>query len=174
VALEWAKLQPAIGNVDLRPYLFVTRDRKDFFGANTIMGQIVSIAEKMLGPKLTVQAHESELRKLAPPEASQVFEALRSRIIGADSFAVEPAGVPGLAVLVRAQPILQGSLLDFLESLPQTRIGPWACVGWEAVIKDADAVKRFDQLLETWSQTNNSILKASAATILRTRKQGGR
>jgi hypothetical protein len=174
VALDWAKLQPPIGNIDLRPYLFVTRDRKDFFGATTIMGQIASIAEKLLGPKLAVQVYEPELRKLAPPEASQVFEALRSRIIGADSFAAEPAGVPGLAFLVKAQPILQASLLDFLESLPQTKIGPWACVGWEAVIKDADAVRRFDQLLETWSQTSNTVLKASAGTILRTRKQGGR
>jgi predicted KAP-like P-loop ATPase len=172
--LAWAHLQPPLDRVDLRPYLFVTRDRKDFFGAATILGQIASVADKLFGPKLAVQAHEADLRRLAPPEAAQVFEIVRGRIIGSDTFDTEPAGAAGLAVLVRAQPILQSNLLDFLESLPQNRIGVWASTGWEGVIKDADAVRRFDQLLETWIQSGNAFLKSSATATLRTRKQGGR
>jgi predicted KAP-like P-loop ATPase len=174
IALDWARLSPSIGATDLRPYLFVTRDRKDFFGSATILGQVAVIAEKLFGQKLAVQAQESDLRKLAPPEVAQVFEIIRGRIIGTASFESEPAGVAGLAVLVKAQPLLQNSLLDFLESLPQNKVGAWVCAGWESVIKDADAVKRFDQLLETWSQSGNGFLKASAANILRTRKQGAR
>jgi predicted KAP-like P-loop ATPase len=174
MALEWAKLFPAIGNLDLRPYLFVTRDRKDFFGASTLLGQVATIAEKLFGQKLAVQAHEADLRRLALPEAAQVFEIIRGRIIGSDSFEKEPPGVAGLAVLVKAQPLLQSNLMNFLEALPQTRVGAWACAGWESVIKDADAIRRFDLLLENWSQNGNSVLKVSATNISRTRKQGGR
>jgi hypothetical protein len=172
--MDWARLQPSIGSVDLRPYLFLTRDRKDFFGATTIMGQIANIAEKLLGPKLAVQAHEAELRQLAPPEAAQVFEAVRSHIVGAASFNVEPAGVPGLVVLVKAQPVLQGNLMDFLENLPQSKVGPWVCAGWEGAIKDTDVVRRFDLLLEAWSKQGSAALKATASTALRTRRQGVR
>jgi predicted KAP-like P-loop ATPase len=172
--LDWARLQPPIGAVDLRPYLFVTRDRKDYFGAATVLGQIASVAEKLLGSKLAVQAHEAELRRLAAPEAAQVFEAIRSRVVGADSFNGEPAGVAGLAVLVKAQPVLQSNLLDFLESLPQNRVGTWVCAGWEGAIKDAEVGQRFDQLLEKWSQNGSSMLKATAGATLRTRKRGGR
>ncbi|MGD0797742.1 MAG: Qat anti-phage system ATPase QatA [Acidobacteriaceae bacterium] len=174
MALDWARLSPPIGAIDLRPYLFVARDRKDFFGAATILGQVASIAEKLFGQKLAVQGHEADLRKLAPPEAAQVFEIIRGRVIGSDSFETEPAGAAGLGVLVKAQPFLQSNLLDFLESLPPNRIGPWACAGWENVIKEADMVRRFDQLLENWSLNGSQFLKASAANTLRTRKQGAR
>jgi hypothetical protein len=169
---SWAQIPPAIGTTDLRPYLFVAKDRKDYFGATSILGQLASVAEKLLGSKFTVQALEHELRQLAPPEAAQVFEAVRGRIIGTDTFDSEPAGVAGLTVLVKAHPTLQGNLLDFLEALPCARLGAWACSGWEGVIKDPDLGRRFDQLLEIWSKDGSQFLKATASTALRTRKQG--
>jgi predicted KAP-like P-loop ATPase len=169
---SWAQIPPAIGPTDLRPYLFVAKDRKDYFGATSILGQLASVAEKLLGSKFSVQALESDLRQLAPPEAAQVFEVVRGRIIGADTFDSEPAGVAGLTVLVKAHPTLQGSLMDFLEALPGARLGAWACSGWEGVIKDPDFGRRFDQLLETWSKDGSQFLKATASTALRTRKQG--
>lgn len=171
---SWAQVAPTIGATDLRPYLFVTKDRKDYFGAISILGQLAAVAEKLLGPKLAVQASEAELRKLAGPEAAQVFDAVRGRIIGADTFDTEPAGAAGLAVLVRAHPSLQGNLLDFLEALPRNRLGPWACAGWEGVIKDAELSQRYDQLLETWSREGGHVLKVAATGTLRTRRQGGR
>ena len=127
---SWAQIPPAIGTTDLRPYLFVAKDRKDYFGATSILGQLATVAEKLLGSKFTVQALEKDLRQLASPEAAQVFEAVRGRIIGGDTFDSEPAGVAGLSVLVKAHPTLQGSLLDFLEALPRARLGPWVCSGW--------------------------------------------
>ncbi len=172
--LEWAGLEPSLAKTDLRPYLFVTKDRKDFFGAGTAFGQIASIAERLMGARLAVQGEEANLRSLAPPEAAQVFEMLRTRIIASDSFEKAPDGVDGIAVLVRAQPSLQTNLLDFLEALPANHLGPWACSGWTTALKDADAVKRFDQLLGGWGKNGSSILKLTAANTLRTRTQGGR
>jgi len=168
--LDWARLQPPIGGIDLRPYLFVTRDRKDFFGAATVLGQIANVAEKLMGSKLAVQAHDAELRRLAAPEAAQVFDVVRARIIAADTFDTEPSGAAGLAVLAKAQPILQSSLLDFLEAIPHNRTGAWACAGWEGAIKDVEMVRRFDQLLERWSRDGADFLKAAAGATLRTRK----
>src|SRR5207247_11381253 len=42
----WAQIPPAIATFDLRPYLFVAKDRKDYFGATSILGQLASVAEK--------------------------------------------------------------------------------------------------------------------------------
>lgn len=169
---SWAEIPPAIGTLDLRPYLFVAKDRKDYFGATSVLGQLASVAEKLLGPKFAVQALEKELRQLAVPEAAQVFEAVRGRIIGGDTFDTEPAGAAGLTVLVKAHPALQGNLLDFLEALPLGRLGAWVCSGWEGVIKDPDMVQRFDQLLEAWSKDGSQFLKVTATAALRTRKHG--
>ena len=169
---SWAKIEPSIGALDLRPYLFVAKDRKDYFGATTVLGQLASVVEKLLGSKFVVQGFETELRQLAVPEAAQVLDVIRARIVGGDTFDTEPAGAAGIAVLVKAHPPLQGNLVDFLEALPKQRLGPWACSGWEGVIKDPDQSRRYDQLLEAWKRDGSPLLKAAAGAALRTRNQG--
>lgn len=170
----WAKLPPELGKLDLRPYLFVTKDRKDYFGAASALGRLAAVVEKLLGPKLQVQGFESELKQLVPAEAAQVFEALRGRIVGGDTFDTEPTGVAGLGVLVRAHPTLQSNLLDLLEALPADRCGPWVASGWEAIIRDPSETARFDKLLEGWSGSKSPFLKTTASSALRTRKGGAR
>jgi len=172
VVLSWARIEPSIGKSDLRPYLFVAKDRKDYFGATTVLGQLANVAERLLGSKFMVQGLETELRQLAVPEAAQVLDLLRARIVGSDTFDTEPAGAAGMTVLVKAQPALQGLLLDFLEALPRQKLGPWACTGWEGVIKDPDLSQRFDQLLEAWMKDGSPFLKAAATAALRTRHKG--
>ena len=129
--------------------------------------------EQLFGGKLAVQALDAELKRLAPPEAAQVFEAVRGRVVGGDSFDTEPAGAVGLAVLVKAHPALQSNLLDFLEALPPDRLGPWACSGWQSALKDTEATQRFDRLLQLWGKDGGTMLKAAANGVLRTR-QGAR
>jgi len=169
---SWAQIEPSIGALDLRPHLFVAKDRKDYFGATTVLGQLAGVAEKLLGSKFVVQGLETELRQLAVPEAAQVLDFVRGRIVGSDTFDTEPAGAAGIAVLVKAHPALQGNLLDFLEAFPRQRLGPWACSGWEGVIKDPDQSRRYDQLLEAWKRDGSQFLKAAAGAALRTRNQG--
>jgi hypothetical protein len=140
----------------------------------TAFGQVAAIVDRLLAGKMAVQAEETGLRSLAPPEAAQVFEMLRARIVASGSFDKAPNGVEGLAVLVRAQPALQPNLLDFLEALPAAQLGPWVCSGWATSLKDPASSKRFEQLLEAWSTTGGTVLKTVAASTLRTRTPGGR
>ncbi|MBJ6900009.1 NTPase KAP, partial [Vibrio cholerae] len=81
--------------------------------------------DKLFGGKMVVQGLEAELKQLAQPEADKVFEAVRSKIVSAGDFSTKPEGIDGLVVLVKAQPSLQGALLDFLTSLPKDKCGPW-------------------------------------------------
>jgi len=101
-----------------------------------------------------------------------VFEELRGRIMGGDSFETQPAGVAGMTVLVRAHDILQANLLDMLESLPANRCGPWAASGWAGVIKGGDFVTRLDGLLAGWAETGSPTLRAAASAATRTGKRG--
>lgn len=166
----WAAVPTAIGGEDLRPYLFVAKDRKDYFGAASVLGHLAAVVEQLFGGKFAVQGLEADLKRLALPEAAQIFEAVRGRIVGGDSFDTEPPGAAGLAVLVKAHPTLQGNLVDLLETLPRDRLGPWVCGGWEGVLKDGDATQRFDRLLQTWGKEGGAMLKAAASGVLRTRQ----
>lgn len=169
---SWAKLSPKIGEEDLRPYLFVAKDRKDYFGAASVLGRLSAVVEKLMGSKLAVQSYDGELRQLVPAEAGQVFEELRGRIMGGDSFETTPAGVAGMTVLVRAHDFLQSNLLDMLESLPANRCGPWVASGWTGVITGGEFVARLDGLLEDWAEIGSSTLKAAAGAAARTGKGG--
>lgn len=161
--LDWARLTPKLSGLDLRPYLFVTKDKKDYFGPVSVLGHLAGVVEKLFGGKMTVQGYETELKQLVQPEAEKVFEAVRSKIMGTGAFDIKPAGVDGLLVLVKAQPALQGRLMDFLEALPTGRCGPWVVGGWQQVVKDTDSSARLTKLVGDWSKaTNNPTLKAAA------------
>ena len=165
---DWAAIPILRGGEDLRPYLFVAKDRKDYFGATSTLGHLAAVVEQLFGGKLAVQNLESELKRLAAPEATQLFEAVRGRIIGGDSFETEPPGIAGIVVLVKAHPELQDNLLDFLEQLPPTNLGAWVCKGWDGILHDDNAKRRFNDLLQVWGKDGGKVLKTAASAILRT------
>ncbi len=166
---EWASLEPKLGATDLRPYLFVAKDRKDYFVASSKLGRLAGIVEQLLGPKLTVRTMLAEIRALAGPDAAAVFEELHSHIMGNGDLTKKPAGADGIAALVEIHPALETNLLDFLESLPQDKVGAWPTGGW--VIKDQANITRFDLLMVRWSSvTTNKVLQAAATTIRKVKK----
>lgn len=170
----WAAVEPSLTSVDLRPYLFVTKDRKDYFGAGSVLGDLTTVVEQLLAPKIAVQALDADLRRLTTAEAEQVFQGVRGRIIGGDVFDTEPPGVAGLVVLVKAHPALQASLVDFLEGLPSDRLGPWAVKGWEGAIRDPEPVARLGQLVGSWAASaKNPLLKGAADAVRRIGKATG-
>lgn len=168
--MAWAAVPTALGGEDLRPYLFVAKDRKDYFGTISALGYLSTIVDQLLGSRLAVYGLLDDLKRLTQPEAAQIFEAVRGRIIGGDSFSAEPAGIAGLGVLVKAHPTLQNDLLNFLEILPCDRLGPWVCKGWTEILKDTTASQHFNQLLQTWSARGDTKLKTAAQNVLRTRQ----
>lgn len=171
--MAWARVQPSLAKIDLRPYLFVTKDKKDYFGPASALGHLAKVAEKLFESKLSVQALEPELKLLAQPEAENLFEAVRTKIMSGDNFDIQPVGVDGMAVLVKAQPNLQGKLLDFLDALPVSRCGPWVVGGWQSVLKDADAIAKYNKMLEGWSKlSNNPMLRLAADAAIKTKKGG--
>ncbi|QOZ71889.1 Qat anti-phage system ATPase QatA [Bradyrhizobium arachidis] len=166
----WSQVPPPLANVDLRPYLFVTKDRKDYFGAASALGHLAGVVEKLLGPKLAVQSLDADLKLLKEPEAAQVFEALRSRIMGEDSFMTAPLGIDGLSVLVKTHPVLQTNLLDFLGALPVERCGAWPVSGWQGVVTDQAAATRLTNLIEEWATSGKKSPLANAAIAARKMK----
>ncbi len=168
---EWAAVEPKIGNIDLRPYLFVAKDKKDYFGGTSALGKLAIVAQQLLGPKISVQGMAGELKTLAAPEAAQVFEEVRTTIMSKGVFDTSPSGTDGLVVLVTAHPTLEASLLDFLEGLPTAHLGAWAVGGWNSAIRDSANKIRLQQIIERWSGvTNNAALKAAATATLTTLK----
>ncbi|EMO56844.1 KAP family P-loop domain protein [Leptospira santarosai str. CBC1416] len=169
---EWAKVQPLIGDRDLRPYLFIAKDRKDYFGTNSALGHLITLTEKLLESKFIIQSFKLKLSELNPNEASEVFELLITRIVGSNKLQTTPKGAEGLEILVKSHPQLQSRLLDFLASLSVDTLGPWVCSGWSEAIVDQVQFDRFKELLHHWSKNGSALLKTTAKTTLATYRMG--
>jgi hypothetical protein len=168
--LSWARVQPPLADEDLRPYLFIAKDRRDYFGGVSVLGQLSALADQLMGSRLIVQGLGPRLRELKLPEAAKVFEVLRTRIMSGDDFTTAPPGIEGMTVLVKAHPDLQESLLGFLEALPHAKLGGWVVAGWREVIQEGYQA-RFDELLRSWEASDNLSLRTVAAGVLRTAKR---
>lgn len=162
VLKHWSAINPSLAGVDLRPYLFVSKERTDYFGATAIHGHLALLAEQMFGSKMVVQRLGDELKSLAGQEALQLFEVVRGRIINSSNFDKEPAGVAGLTVLVKNHPELQDNLVDFLEGLHLDNLGPWVVSGWSLVLTKPEVISRLKNIMSVWAKDGKSPLKAAA------------
>ena len=162
-AKQWAAIEPPLAEHDLRPYVFVTRDRRSVFGAVTSLGELDELVVKLQGSPLQVRQASAEVARLQTLEAEQVFDVLRVKVRDAEDLAEEPAGARGLAEISRQHPFLQASLLAFLKDLPVSKLGPWVVTGWAGTFAEMDVKAEFDGLLDEWAQQDeNKPLKAAA------------
>lgn len=165
-AKGWAAIDPPLTGVDLRPYVFVTRDKRSSLGGLAAASHLEGLVEKLMGPTMMVRGAIGEIAKLTGPEPEEVFEAIRGRIFQEDNFAAKPKGADGLARLVEAHPALQRRLLEFIRELPVTKVGSWAASSWGACFTDTGIAAEYQTTLRSWAeQTENSILQKAAQGI---------
>lgn len=163
----WAAIDPPLSGVDLRPYVFVTRDKRSSLGGLVAASHLEGLVEKLMGPLMMVRGAAAEIAKLTGPEPEEVFEAIRGRILQEDNFTSKPKGVDGLVRLVEAFPVLQRRLLDFIRELPVNKIGTWAASSWGNCFPDPAISTEFKAVVRSWTeQTENSVLQRAALGII--------
>lgn len=170
-AKQWVGVDPSLKDTDLRPYVFVTRDKRNHLGTFGAPSHLESLVDRLMGTRLSVGQLSGELAKLAGSEPEQVFDAISSQILSAEDLNTAPKGVQGLIALVKAHPALQRRLLVFLRDLPVDKIGTWAATTWGECFVDAATGAAFAQQQQAWlTQTSNTKLSAAAKAALSVKK----
>jgi predicted KAP-like P-loop ATPase len=163
---NWITIEPPLKGVDLRPYLFVTRDKRSSLGGLVPSGHLEALVEKLLGPRMKVRSMVSELKALSGADPENLFDALRESILQADDFKNEPKGVQGLIALVEVHPGLQRRLLNFARDLPAAKCGAWAASQLGTCLSETIATE-FQETLKGWTQqSENKTLQAAAQGAL--------
>jgi len=166
-AVAWAAIDPPLKGVDLRPYVFATRDKRGYFGGFLAAGHLEPLADRLMGKRLAAKQAVPDLVKLTGTDPEQLFDAVRDRVQQADNMNVEPSGVQGLAVLVETHPQLQRRLLSVIKELPTAKLGSWAATAWGGCFTDPMIVGEFKELLKEWSQqSTNKVLETAAKATL--------
>jgi predicted KAP-like P-loop ATPase len=169
---RWAGIEPALGANDLRPYIFVGRDKR-VLAAATELGGLEGLIDKLCGPEMAIRSVEPDVRALTPGDADQVFMALRERVISHGSFGTPPPGFDGLAVVAKHHGRFQGELLTLVGSVDVNALGVWIVKGWNDTLTETPAKEQFNALIDRWAaQDTNAPLKRAAAAAVATRRGG--
>ena len=164
--VKWLNIDPTLDDVDLRPYVFVARDKRILTTAVEASG-LEALIESLSGGELAARLVESRVGDLSTSDAEQVFNALRERVLRASSFATEPAGFAGLMLVAKHHPRHQSELLALTESIEARSLGPWVTRGWNDTLTEPGASAQLRTILGKWAaQDENQLLKRSATQAL--------
>ncbi len=171
---SWAKIAPPLGDIDLRPYAFVARDKKILSVASDLNG-LDGLVEKLSGSALSVRSVETEVKALQATEAQQVFDMLREKVLRQGTYKTEPKGFQGLGIVAKHHIAFQSDLVLLIGSIDPTLLGMWVVKGWNEILTQASAQQEFLSLLTRWNrQDDNKLLKQAAGKALPSWKKGGR
>ncbi|MBI3805648.1 MAG: NTPase KAP [Nitrospirae bacterium] len=173
--VRWLKIEPPLGEVDLRPYVFVAREKRILASATESNGLESLIETLMSNSDVAVRSVEPQVKALQLADATQVFATLLERVVRHGKFTTEPPGFGGLMIVAKHHPQFQTELLGLLSSADAKALGFWVVKGWNDIITEPLAVKQLQELLIRWaSQNDNEQLKKLAAQAITTPRRGTR
>ena len=79
---RWMQIEPTLSSIDLRPYVFVVRDKQALSAATGFAG-VDALVDKLCGSEMAVRSVEQQVRTLPHPDAQHVFEELMERVLDA-------------------------------------------------------------------------------------------
>lgn len=169
---RWLTIKPVIGSTDLRPYVFVARDKRLLTSVSG-SGGLEALTTKLCGSQLELRAAEQDVRTLTPGDAEIVFGALRERVLGIGSFTNPPPGINGLSIVAKHHPRFQGEVVKLLGSLDPKGLGLWVVKGWNESITDTRVMQELQAVMQGWAnQDDNKLLKQAASTALAALRKG--
>ena len=177
--IEWAKrwgaIKFALAETDLRPYFFVSRDRRAPFTGSSGAGPLEELVERLSSGALAARSvPKTDLSALTANEAEHVFHALAAKVSGVDDLSSRPDAAEGLASLCGVRTELRGALLALLGRLPASSIGGWVTTGWGPAVEGPQSAA-FISLVQKWAdQPGNKGLSVPAGLELASLKKGAR
>lgn len=165
--VRWLKIEPSLGAVDLRPYIFVARDKRILAAAAESTGLENLIETLMSESDVAVRSIEPQVRDLQSVDAAQVFATLQERVMRQGTFMTEPPGFGGLMIVAKHHPQHQSELLGMIGGTDVRTLGFWVVKGWKDVITDPSAAEQLQDLRRRWAaQDENKPLKTMAAQAI--------
>lgn len=161
----WAAIDPPLFDVDLRPYVFVTRDKRGSLSGVAASAHLEGLVERLMGGKIAARSCVAEVSKLSPQELDEVFTSVSDQAIQVEELTSEPHGIQGLMVLSEHTPEMGRRLLEFAKSLNLTKVGVWPA-NMVANIKHPTLIGDAKAILSGWAeQTESSKLRTAAKLV---------
>lgn len=162
--IAWAKIDPVLGEADLRPYFYISREKSPGFATEVALSAgLDQLAEKLSSAELIIiTGLKSDIKNLSADDARKLFDHLVERARQAPDWKVKPKQMEGLYALCKEHPELQEDLVITLENLPVVELGAWVATGIKLVLTNPPAKQRFEALMKKWeTQEENPSLRTA-------------
>ena len=167
---SWASISPKLSEIDLRPYVFVARDKRLTVaegGSLDALGELKSIISKS---SINARKEESRIENLSPSDAERLFNGLREDILK-EGLLDEPKAFEGIRLVVKHHRKHQSSLLHCVSNIDTKKLGPWIIKGWEGILTTEESLRGHNELLEKLAkQDGNPFTKQAAKTALESQR----
>lgn len=174
---EWLSLTPSLGEVDLRPYFYFSRD---VLGPMTGAAQRLSpraqdVLRRLMQDSEAVRTIAmSEAKNLDSADAAAIMEELAGRVRRSDDLSAENSELKRLFDWARCRKELLGQIVLIIQSLPEIKLPIWCVTQLEEVSKNSDSAIPVRNLIQKWAaESANPRLKKAAATRLQTNNKSG-
>jgi hypothetical protein len=163
---RWVRIKPPLGDTDLRPYVFVARDKRMLAGAGEL-GGLEALIEKLSASGMAIRMVEPEVKALPAGDADAVFAALRERVLRSENFSSPPPGFDGLEIIAKHHARFQNELVTLVRSFDVKTLGAWIVRGWNEVLTESAARDQLRSVMTQWAQQDeNRLLKRAAEQAL--------
>lgn len=161
---KWAKVKPDLGDVGLKPYLFVINDVKNHVLSSAVLDpKLQALIAKLCDGEFGAKAAVPGLKLLGPLESSQIFDDLNLRTLAVSDLQKKPASFIGVQAFVEALPTFEDRYLDLLDKLNTQNLGAWILNGHEKVVRTETGRQRLTTIQLKWATSSNKILKGFSA-----------
>lgn len=166
---SWMLLEPAISDIDLRPYFFFSRDRLESVSAtdHKLNPRSRKVLSDLLGTgDITRRRGQIEAKKLSQAEASTIFTILSDRIYKRDDHRGEETELDSLMRLVSVHKDLGGQLITVLRNLPEKSLPVNISVRLENVLSEDVLESIAMPLFNKWAGSDQKGLAAATKQTL--------
>lgn len=162
---NWVKSEPYVGNIDLRPYYFASKEKEDYFFKQIKSENICSIIDGLMSKSMYIASISDEIETLTPEESKYVFDILSQKIVGQGNVTNKPKGIDGIIELVKLHKELQSNLIRLIESFKIDEVGIWICSGWDKCIIDKEHKERLEKYYKLLSEKGSPLVKSTLKTV---------
>ena len=165
--LKWATSAPVIGDVDLRPYFFASKEREDFFFEQVKSEKLREMLLTLMSSKMVIANKISDIKSLTPDEAKMLFEQIAIKVKKVGDITTQPNGIEGLRALIEHHQNLENNLVSFIETFPVQTVGAWICTGWDRSIVTNEAQTKLRTYITELKTNGGRFTKTAAEAALK-------
>lgn len=170
--IEWMQIDPPLGTVDLRPYVFISKEKAIGLQLNDELSpRLTQILDQLnSGSDIALTSVSKPLSELNDSEALTIYEILAAESRSSQDLKHLPNSVKGIFKLIEVFNDLEIRAVNLMASFPADSLGAWASSNFGG-LKTQAAKLEFGKLLTNWStQEGNNVLRSMAKTTLNKQK----